>query len=305
MTWEITAEDPNALDGTALTRTVALYFDGRSDGPKLSVRLTLPKLGRPAPVFLVPGFADARTLLQRGYGLVVFNPNEVEPDRRDGSYDASIRRFFARPGQVAADSTEWGAIGAWAWAMSRIMDYLETDRDVDATKVSIMGVSRYGKVVMWAGAQDTRFAIVFSGESGEAGATLTRRGYGETLKNITDAFPYWFAPKFGTYATRVHELPVDWHELIALIAPRPVYIATAEQDYWGDPRGSFLAAKHAEPVYALYGLRGLGVAEMPAVATPVGDYIGYHMRTGRHGLNAYDWEQFLNFADRHLGVNRR
>src|SRR5258708_7182687 len=131
--------------------------------------------------------------------------------------------------------------------MSRAMDYLVTDSDIDAHKVAIMGVSRYGKVTMWAGAQDERFAIVFSGESGCGGATIVRRQYGETVKSITGFAPYWFDRNFKTYGDRVNELAVDWHMLIALMAPRPVYIATAEQDRWGDPRGSFLAAKAAEP----------------------------------------------------------
>jgi hypothetical protein len=180
------------------------------------------------------------------------------------------------------------------------MDYLVTDSKVDAKKVYALGFSRYGKVAMWAGAQDTRFAIVFSGESGCGGATIVRRQYGETLKSITGFAPYWFARNFKSYADRVNELPVDWHMLIALMAPRPVYIATAEQDRWGDPRGSFLAAKAAESVYRFFGKTGLGVEEMPAVETPVGQTIGYHNRRGVHGLNDYDWQQFLNFADRHF-----
>jgi hypothetical protein len=186
--------------------------------------------------------------------------------------------------------------------MSRAMDYLVTDSEIDPQKVSIMGVSRYGKVAMWAGAQDERFAIVFSGESGCGGANIVRRQFGETVKSITGFAPFWFARNFKDYADRVNDLPVDWHMLIALMAPRPVYIATAEQDFWGDPRGSFLAAKGAEPVYKLFGKAGLGIDEMPPVETPVGDAIGFHKRKGTHGLNDYDWQQFLNFADRHFGV---
>jgi hypothetical protein len=184
------------------------------------------------------------------------------------------------------------------------MDYAVTDKDIDANKVCVAGFSRFGKVAMWAGAQDPRFAIVFSGESGCGGAVLVRRGFGETVKIINNKFPYWFCRNFKKFGSDVNRLPVDWHMLIALMAPRPVYIATADQDYWGDPRGSFLAAKYAEPVYKLFGEKGLGVDDMPPVETPVGDYIGYHNRIGTHGLTDYDWLRFIAFADRHFSHAR-
>ncbi|MCJ7778491.1 MAG: hypothetical protein MUP16_09275 [Sedimentisphaerales bacterium] len=304
MTWEVTSIDPNAMDGKAINKNVTIYFIGKKDGPKMNLRITLPaNAGKPVPVFLTPGGGRSQVLLSRGYGLVSFNPGEIEPDRKDG-YESSIRKFFAQQGQTEPGPDEWGAIGAWAWAMSRAMDYIETDKDIDATKVCIMGVSRYGKVVIWAGAQDQRFAIVFSCESGCGGAVIVRRGYGETVKSINNYAPHWFNRNFKSYGDRVNELPVDWHMLVALMAPRPVYIATAEQDYWGDPRGSFLAAKYAEPVYKLFGKGGLGVDDMPPVETIVGDTIGYHNRKGGHGLNNYDWEQFLAFADRHFGITK-
>jgi hypothetical protein len=182
------------------------------------------------------------------------------------------------------------------------MDYLVTDKDIAPDKVSVLGFSRWGKVAMWAGAQDERFAIVFSAESGCGGAVIVRRGFGETVRSINGYAPHWFNGKFKTYNERVSDLPVDWHMLVALMAPRPVYIATAEEDRWGDPKGSFLSAKFAEPVYALFGKKGLGVSEMPPVETPVGDWIGYHNRKGGHGVTDYDWEQWLNFADRHFAV---
>jgi len=306
MTWEVTATDKEALAGSATTKTVAIYFVGKKDGPQMELHIILPADARkPAPVFLVPTVFNPKPekLLGRGYGLAYFNPASVEPDNANG-YAKSIRAFFAKLGQTEPGPDEWGAIGAWAWAMSRAMDYLVTDSDIDAHKVAIMGVSRYGKVTMWAGAQDERFAIVFSGESGCGGATIVRRQYGETVKSITGFAPYWFDRNFKTYGDRVNELAVDWHMLIALMAPRPVYIATAEQDRWGDPRGSFLAAKAAEPVYKLFKRAGLDVDEMPPVETAVGDFIGFHNRKGSHGLNDYDWEQFLNFADRQFGKER-
>lgn len=309
MTWEVTTNGASSVPGSS-AKTVTIYFAGKNDAnknaPKMVLQILLPtKAKKPVPVFLMPTTFHRipQQVLERGYGFVSFDPTSIEPDNADG-YARSVRAFFAPPGQKESGLDEWGAIGAWAWAMSRAMDYLVTDPDIDGKRVSIAGVSRYGKVTMWAGAQDERFAIVFSGESGCGGANLVRRQFGETVKAITNTFPYWFDGNFKTYGDRVNDLPVDWHMLIALMAPRPVYIATAEQDHWGDPRGSFLAAKAAEPVYKLFGEAGLGVDDMPAVATPVGDWIGFHNRRGTHGIDDYDWEQFLNFADRHFGISR-
>jgi len=307
MTWKLTSQDRKAMDGSAITKSVTIYFTGKTDGPKMDLNIILPAAAakKPVPVFLIPAWgANQKTLLSRGYGLVSFDPRQIEPDIKEGSYERSIRKVFAKPGQTQPAPDEWGAIGAWAWAMSRAMDYIETDSGIDAAKVAILGFSRYGKVAMWAGAQDERFAIVFSGESGCGGATIVRRGYGETVKSINGYAPHWLNQNFKTYGDRVNDLPVDWHMLVALMAPRPVYIATAEQDYWGDPRGSFLAAKYAEPVYELFGKRGLGVDDMPPVEIPVGDTIGYHNRRGTHGLNSFDWQRFLAFADRHFGIEK-
>lgn len=306
MTWEVTSPATNATDGTVINKTVTIYFAGKKDGPKMDLHITVPANAKiPVPVFMLAGgFGRPNPeIYKRGYGTVSVRIDQVQADRAN-QYTNSIRAFFAPPGQIEPGPDEWGAVGAWAWAMSRAMDYLETDPAIDAGKVCLNGVSRYGKAVMWAGAQDERFAIVFSGEAGCAGQTIVRRQFGETVKSITGFAPYWFAGNFKNYADRVNDLPVDWHELIALMAPRPVYIATAEQDYWGDPRGSFLAARAAGPVYQLFGETGLGVDDWPPVETPVGDFIGYHNRKGTHGQNDYDWEQFLNFADRHFGFAR-
>ncbi len=311
MMWEVTTNDTSLVPGTSAAKTVTIYFAGKKDeasenAPKMVLQILLPANARkPVPVFLMPTTFHRipQQVLDRGYGFVSFDPTFVEPDNAN-DYAKSVRAFFAPPNQKGPGPEEWGAIGAWAWAMSRAMDYLVTDPDIDGKRVSIAGVSRYGKVAMWAGAQDERFAIVFSGESGCGGANLVRRKFGETVKSTTSTFPYWFDGNFKTYGDRVNDLPVDWHMLIALMAPRPVYIATAEQDHWGDPHGSFLAAKAAEPVYQLFGEAGLGVDDMPAVATPVGDWIGFHNRKGSHGIDEYDWEQFLNFADRHFGIAR-
>jgi len=301
MTWEVVAEDRHGIGGTAVTKTVKLYFAGTKDGPSMELVFTLPNNGKPVPAFLVAGNVrfNPRAVLDRGYGIIACRVDQIQADAPTG-YEKSIRGYFAAPGQTEPGSDEWGAISAWAWGLSRAMDYIETDKDIEAGKVSLNGFGRYGKVAMWAGARDHRFAATFSGESGCGGAGIARRGYGETVAALIDKFGYWFDGEFKKYAGDVNSLPVDWHELIALYAPRPVYIATAALDYWGDPTGAFLAAENADPVYKLFGETGLGVDAMPPVDTPVGDFIGYHNRSGEHIQNQYDWEQYLDFADRHF-----
>ena len=232
-------------------------------------------------------------IISQGFAVATAYYGDFEPDHREGWTDG-VRGILAN--ELSIKPEQWSAIGAWAWGLSRMMDYLQTEVLVNAKKVIIIGHSRLGKGALWAAANDERFAAVISNNSGEGGTALARRNYGETVERITSSFPHWFIPKFATYAADPNQLPTDQHTLLSLMAPRPLYVASAVEDQWADPKGEFLSAYHAQPAYLLFKKEGLGTAELPAPNQPVGKTIRYHVRTGGHDITAFDWEQYVKFA---------
>lgn len=240
-------------------------------------------------------FWPAKTLVQRGYATASFHTSDVDPDRKDG-YSDGVRSFFAY-GKPPED-TAWRSLSAWGWAASQVLDFHQRIEQVDTSRAAVVGHSRGGKTALWAACEDSRFAIAYSNNSGCGGAALSRRAYGETVERITSSFPHWFCKNFASYAGRESELPVDQHEVIALIAPRAAYVASADEDLWADPKGEYASLVAAEPVFRLFDLKAIHAKNMPPMNSPrIVGRTGYHIRSGGHGLGDVDWKYFLDFAD--------
>jgi hypothetical protein len=335
MTFEV-FEQGTALDGKALRRQVTIYFSANKEGPKADLLIYIPA-GATKPVPLVlnlsfsansstvddpavkpgeqwnrekkrvpatgPGISrlNVAALVARGFGVATVYYGDIDPDF-PGGIPYGVRSLYLKPGQTEPAPDEWGAISAWAWGASRIMDYFETDKGVDAQRVALFGVSRLGKTVLWTGAHDTRFAAVIASCSGEGGAALSRRNYGETIAHLTAParYAYQFCANYGKYAQKVNELPVDGHMLVSLIAPRPVLLQTGFTDGWSDPKGEFLAAVAAGPVYRLLGKQDLGTTEWPPAGQSILHTMGYYMHPGGHGAAPADWDVFIKFLEMHL-----
>ena len=241
----------------------------------------------------------AADILARGWGYAMVGYQDIQPDRLN-TFNQGVIGVTSGAGQVPKPD-EWGAIGAWAWGVSRIIDYFETDRSIDAKKIAVYGHSRIGKTALWASALDERIAAVYASCSGEMGAALARRDWGETVDDMAQNFPYWFAGHFQKYAGRWNDMPVDAHMLIALSAPRPVFITGGTTDQWADPVGEFLAGVAAGPVYRLLGRKDLGTTNLPPLDTPLtGGEIGWHYHTGGHAATPADWTAFLNFVAKYF-----
>jgi hypothetical protein len=314
----VVGTDLTALSNSAIRKDIIGRIGGTPDGPKVNVVMYLPaKASGPVPVLLhllfgnpPPSFPASTNsvrsgetgpiadILARGYGYAMFRYTELEGD--DRTNNLTLVRKLALAGYAQPAPDEWGTITAWAWGASHVLDYLETDHAVDAKRVALIGHSRLGKTALWAGARDPRFALVFASCSGELGAALARRDFGETVDDVIVNFPWWLAGNFQKYSARWNDLPVDSHLLIALNAPHPVFITGGTQDQWADPRGMFLAEVAAGPVYRLLGRKDLGTADLPLDQPLITGDLGFHYHTGDHSITAEDWKAFLDFADRHL-----
>ncbi len=241
-------------------------------------------------------------IIDRGYAVITMCYLDIYPDAHGPEMtDHSIVSLFPDYRERGTFSDAWGAIGAWAWGSSRIVDFLETQDWVDLDKIAIMGHSRQGKAALWAGAQDERFKVVISNDSGCSGAAMAKRVFGENVARITKVFDWWFCPAYSFYSDNEASMPFDQHELIAMMAPRHVYVASAQEDQWADPKGEFLATSLASPAFELYGMEGLGTLEWPGIHQPIMHDVGYHIRAGVHDVTDYDWERYMDFCDRCFG----
>ena len=249
------------------------------------------------------GKMNVEQFIDAGFGFATLYYGSIEPDLKDG-YKYGIRGKFLKSGETQPGEGEWGAISAWAWGLSRAMDYFETDRKIDSKRIAIQGASRLGKAVLWSGARDTRFKLVLASISGEGGAAISRRNYGETVGHISDPsrYYYWWVPKYHTYSKDVSRMPIDGHMLVALIAPRPLLLQTGNTDYWSDPKGEFVSAVAAEPVYKLFGERGPGTETMPAPGdTSLSmNKLGFYMHDGGHSVLPEDWKLFISYMKKYL-----
>jgi len=302
------------MGGKATLKRLEIHFSGPGGKGVIALALFIPnEAPKPVPGFVLicnrgrdnidptrekkSSFWPAERIVERGYVAASFQNSDLDPDEFDGFKDGVHGMFDLENPKRSPDA--WGSIAAWAWGASRVMDYFESDKDIDEKRIGVVGHSRGGKASLWCGAEDERFALTISNNSGCTGAALARNKKGERVKRINTSFPHWFCTNYKKFNDKEDELPIDQHELIALMAPRLVYVASASLDDWADPEGEFLSCVHAGPVYRLFGLQGVGATKMPQAQQPLQTgHIGHHIRTGKHDLTEYDWDRYMDFADK-------
>lgn len=311
--YSIVNSDAAAINGKALLKQVLIEVFNNNRSVQINLVLFVPNnKTKPVPAFLLinnrgkentdaarttkSDFWPAEILIDSGYAIAAFHVSDLAPDDKETFMNGVLQLY---PTQLNADNG-MRAIGAWAWGASRVMDYFEKDADIDSKKIAVVGHSRGGKASLWAAAQDPRFSICVTNCSGNTGAALARRQFGERIKKINTSFPHWFNTNYKKFNDREDALPIDQHMLIALVAPRPVYATNASKDLWADPKGTFLSLKNAEKVYALYGLKSNLPLNPPAINEAIiQSPIAYHNREGEHNLTAFDWVNFIKFANYH------
>jgi len=322
VTFDVVKTDPTFMNGAATRKDVQIRFKNEKGEADMLVLVFVPNdADKPAPAFLMQSFDNTHgnrfdadparpgrfrngwpigEFFKRGFGFVAVYQQDLVGHNEEGFLNG-IHRLFYRTGQSFPKASEWGVLSTVAWGASRAMDYLESDKAIDASRVAIMGHSKMGKAALWTAAQDQRFALAVSAQSGCAGAALWRRKSGETLEKMVTRFPYWLCRNAWKFVNNEDDLPIDQHMLLACLAPRPVYVHSGVEDTWADPHGEYLSAYHASEVYRLLGKKGLeNEASPPVDQAIIESDVGYHIRKGGHSIEPYDWEQFLNFADYHF-----
>lgn len=296
---ERTGDAQRVFAGQAVREELRLSFDAPEGECAYPLTVLRPNGDAARPYFVYISFfpvnGDFRTpfeeIIDAGYGLAVLDYNAVSKDQR-GTYDG-LMAMAARD-----ERSGWGKIAAWAYAASRVMDYLLTRDDVDYARVGVIGHSRLGKTALWCGVNDERFSMAAVVQSGCGGAALNRGKIGETLAGMTTMFPDWFCGAFQDYAHEVERHAFDQHDLIAAMAPRGVYVCSAAEDEWADPASEYLACAAAASAYEGKGF----VAEdrLPIAGDVFHEgMIGYHLRQGMHALAREDWQKIIAYRDLH------
>ena len=309
LSFRVVSSERSVFSDDVTTEVLEASFSGDRGTFSFPFYMFIPRSDRPVPVMLLicnrskaenidlsrqihTDFFPVEYLTSHGYAAVSYWVEDLDTDRDDGSVNG-VQQVFSLSGDHA-----WGTIAAWAWGAMRVMDHIETDARLDRSRVAVIGQSRGGKTALYAAACDERFNAVYSSCSGCTGAALSLYKDGETIRQINEVFPYWFCKAYRKYDGNEAALRCDQHELLSLIAPRCLYVASASMDDWADPKAEYASAYLAGEAYGYYGLKGLESDVQPRPCLQVtGDRVGYHLRPGVHDLTLYDWQMFMSFLE--------